>query len=69
MGRITHLLESGKFFEDLNIPSLNAETDRVMICGSIELNRDLQEILEGHGFTEGSRREKGSYVLERAFVG
>ena len=69
MGRITHLLESGKFYEDLHIEPLNSETDRVMICGSMELNRDLMKILEAHGFTEGSRRQKGSYVLEKAFVG
>ena len=40
-----------------------------MICGSIDLNKDIQSILENQGFEEGSRRVKGHYVLERAFVG
>ncbi|MEC8024211.1 MAG: ferredoxin--NADP reductase [Myxococcota bacterium] len=69
MGRITDLLESGQVFSDLGIAPFDAEGDRVMICGSMELNRDLQKILEAQGFVEGSRRQKGSYVLERAFVG
>jgi len=68
-GRITHLMENGKFFEDLNIPPLDAENDRVMICGSIEMNADVQAIVEKNGFAEGTQREKGEYVLERAFVG
>jgi ferredoxin--NADP+ reductase len=68
-GRITRLIEDGKLFSDLDIPEFDPEQDRVMICGSIEMNRDMQAILESRGFTEGSRRQKGSYVIERAFVG
>ncbi|MFN3201394.1 MAG: ferredoxin--NADP reductase [Bradymonadia bacterium] len=68
-GRITTLLESGKFFEDLGIPEFNAETDRVMLCGSLEFNKDMKAILEARGFTEGARRQRGEYVLEKAFVG
>ena len=56
-------------FSDLDIPGFDHRHDRVMICGSMEMNRDMQTILEALGFCEGSRREKGSYVLERAFVG
>ena len=68
-GRITHLLENSKFFDDLGITNFDREFDRVMICGSIEMNRDMKEILEAQGFIEGSRREKGEFVIERAFVG
>ncbi|MFT8422457.1 MAG: ferredoxin--NADP reductase, partial [Gluconacetobacter sp.] len=35
--RITKLIESGKIFTDLNIPELDPEHDRVMICGSPEM--------------------------------
>ena len=68
-GRITHLLESQKFFQDLEINAFDPQNDRVMICGSIEMNRDMKQLLEQQGFTEGSRREKGEFVIERAFVG
>ena len=33
-GRISDLMRSGKFFEDIGMPPLNRDEDRVMICGS-----------------------------------
>lgn len=67
-GRITDLIENGKLFTDLNVPELNPEEDRVMICGSPGLLRDLKPILEKRGFNEGSTSKPGAYVVERAFV-
>jgi len=67
-GRITHLLESGKLTADLGLPDLDPAADRVMICGSPAMLRDTMSILEGRGFAEGSNREPGDYVVERAFV-
>jgi hypothetical protein len=32
------------------------------------MNVELKEYLEGLGFTEGSNRVQGEYVLEKAFV-
>ena len=55
--------------ETTMLPKLDPEKDRVMLCGSMEFNEDMRELLEGKGFTEGSTREPGSYVLEKAFVG
>src|SRR5262245_60248118 len=37
MGRITALIESGKFYADLGIERLDPATDRVMICGSMHM--------------------------------
>lgn len=68
-GRITALIRSGKFFDDLNIAALNSKTDRVMICGSLPFNRDMQAILADAGFTEGSNAAPGEFVIEKAFVG
>ena len=68
MGRITDLMKSGKLFEDLGLPELDPEGDRVMICGSMGLNMDIKEILEARGFTEGANSRPGEYVIERAFV-
>jgi len=69
MGRITDLIESGKVFDDLGLPTLDPAQDRVMICGSMALNMDLKRILEARGFTEGANSQPGEYVIERAFVG
>ncbi|HEX5361529.1 MAG TPA: ferredoxin--NADP reductase [Fluviicoccus sp.] len=67
-GRLTDLIRSGKLADDLGLPELNPETDRVMICGSPAMLAELVEILKERGFTEGTSRDPGEYVIERAFV-
>jgi ferredoxin--NADP+ reductase len=67
-GRITTLLDSGKLQVDLGLPPLDPTRDRVMMCGSPGLLRDLKVILEKRGFKEGSTTTPGDYVIERAFV-
>lgn len=69
MGRITDLLKSGALFDELGIDGISPETDRAMVCGSIGLNTDLKEILEGFGLREGANSEPAEYVVEKAFVG
>jgi ferredoxin--NADP+ reductase len=69
MGRITTLLQDGTVFKDLGIDTINAETDRAMVCGSMGLNTDLKEILEGFGLEEGANSDPKHYVVEKAFVG
>jgi ferredoxin--NADP+ reductase len=69
MGRITALIGSGKFYEDLGIEPLDPATDRVMICGSMHMLKDVKEIVEGLGFKEGSVSHPADFVVERAFVG
>lgn len=68
MGRVTELIESGKLSEDLQVPLLNAAEDRVMICGSPGMLRDLKHMLEGRGFKEGNTSTPGDFVIERAFA-
>jgi ferredoxin/flavodoxin---NADP+ reductase len=67
-GRITELVETGKLFEDLGVPSFNAAEDRVMICGSPAMLRDLKTLLEARGFHEGNTSKPGDFVIERAFA-
>jgi len=67
-GRITDLLESGKLCLDLGLSPLEAETDRVMICGSPAMLNDLVVQLEGRGFREGATHSPAHYAVERAFV-
>ncbi|MEM6408858.1 MAG: ferredoxin--NADP reductase [Pseudomonadota bacterium] len=69
MGRITTLLQHGTVFKDLGIDGISPETDRAMVCGSIGLNTDLKEILEGFGLEEGANSDPKHYVVEKAFVG
>ena len=67
-GRITDLITSGKLFEELGLPPLDKEDDRVMLCGSPQLLDDMRVILKERGFEEGSTTEPGDFVIEKAFV-
>lgn len=69
MGRITNNLTSGKVFEDLGIEGINPETDRAMVCGSLDFNTDMKDVLEGFGLEEGANSDPKQYVVEKAFVG
>lgn len=68
MGRITELIESGKMATDMGLPPMNPQDDRVMICGSPAMLRDLKAMLEGRGFKEGNTSTPGDFVIERAFA-
>ena len=68
MGRVTDLMASGKMFDDLKLPQLDAATDRVMICGSPGMLKDLKVMLEDKGFKEGTTSKPGDFVIERAFA-
>lgn len=69
MGRITDLIRAGTFAADLGIPALDPVTDRVMICGSMQMIKDVKELVESLGFEEGSLSKPATFVVERAFVG
>ena len=68
MGRVTELIDNGKLFSDLKLPALDAAHDRVMICGSPGMLRDLKHMLEARGFAEGNTTTPGAFVIERAFA-
>jgi ferredoxin--NADP+ reductase len=68
-GRLTHLINSGKLFEDIGLPPLNPADDRVMICGSPHMLTDTSTLLDERGFKVSPRiGVPGDYVIERAFV-
>ncbi len=67
-GRMTDLIQNGKLAADLGLPPLNPEEDRVMLCGSPAMLRDLKALLEIRGFKEGNTTKQGDFVVERAFV-
>lgn len=68
MGRVTDLMSNGKLFSDLGVPGLDADLDRIMICGSPGMLRDLKQMLEEKGFKEGNTSTPGAFVIERAFA-
>ncbi|HBW10216.1 MAG: ferredoxin-NADP reductase [Pseudomonas sp. BICA1-14] len=68
-GRINTLIETGKLTDDLGLPRLNPETDRVMLCGSPAMLDTLTGQLDALGFQAApSQGVPGDYVIERAFV-
>jgi ferredoxin--NADP+ reductase len=67
-GRVTDLLTSNKLTQDLGLSNLDPANDRIMICGSPALNKDMRALLEDRGFKEGSTTTPGDFVVERAFV-
>jgi len=69
MGRVTDNLASGKVFADLDLPKMNPEEDRAMVCGSLAFNVDVKAILEGFGLREGANSDPKEFVVEKAFVG
>jgi ferredoxin--NADP+ reductase len=70
-GRIQALAEDGTLFRSpvLGPEDFDAEYDRIMLCGSMDMIRDFAALLEGKGFVEGSNAAPGHFVIERAFVG
>ncbi|MDZ7790801.1 MAG: ferredoxin--NADP reductase, partial [Xanthomonadales bacterium] len=69
-GRLTKLFDSGQMTEDLQLPPLDPENDRVMLCGSMAMLKDFRQILDRRGFKGSpSIGQAGDYVFERAFVG
>ena len=69
MGRITTLLQDGTVFKDLDIDGIHVGTDRAMVCGSLDFNKDILAILEGFGLEEGANSDPKHFVIEKAFVG
>jgi len=67
-GRPTDLIRSGKLFEDLGLERLDPSVDRAMICGSIDMTKELKDLMEEHGLREGANSDPADFVIERAFV-
>ena len=67
-GRISNQITAGTFPQNIGLPDLNPETDRVMLCGSPAMLAELKELMEKRGFKEGNTTTPGDFVIERAFV-
>ena len=62
--RITDLIKNGVI-----MTGATPENDKVMLCGNMNFNLDIKEMLEKNNYTEGTTKDQGSFVLEKAFVG
>jgi ferredoxin--NADP+ reductase len=67
-GRLTDLITTDTLFDEIGLPPLSADHDRVMMCGSPSMLRDLVAIVRELGFEEGNHSEPGQHVIEKAFV-
>jgi ferredoxin--NADP+ reductase len=67
-GRVTDLIESGALFERCGRGPLLAESDRVMLCGNVDMLEQTTALLEQYGFSHGNSGEPGHYLTERAFA-
>ena len=69
-GRITDWIKDGRLWQQTtNTDSFDPAQDRMMICGSMGLNNDIVDWLNGIGASEGNNKLQGTYVVEKAFVG
>ncbi|MGV6850085.1 MAG: ferredoxin--NADP reductase [Marinibacterium sp.] len=67
-GRISDHIRDGRIFDALGVPPWSAQTDRVMICGNLALNKDIMGLCETRGLSEGANSEPGHFVVEKAFL-
>ncbi len=67
-GRITEWINNERLWPELGLENFNPINDRVMICGSEEMTDELKKIFEKRGSKEGSTKEQGSFVIEKAFA-
>lgn len=68
-GRVTSAMYDGKVQKELGLDPFDKEFDRVMICGSHEMNMELKKyFIDEMGCTEGNANRLGEFVLEKAFV-
>ena len=68
-GRLTTLIETGKLFDDIGLPTLDPRHDRVMICGGPGMLKETSALLNARGFKVSPHiGAPGDYVIERAFV-
>lgn len=67
-GRITQLIEQEQLGAKIDLPNINPEHDRFMLCGSPGMLKDTCDLLAKQGFKEYSGGEHGHIVVERAFV-
>ena len=67
-GRISDHIRDGRVFDALGVPAWDQDTDRVMVCGNLALNKDIMGLCEAHGLSEGANSVPKHFVVEKAFI-
>jgi len=67
-GRISDHIRNGDVFKYFGVDTWKPETDRVMICGNLALNKDIMGLCEEFGLDEGSNSRPSHFVVEKAFI-
>ncbi|WP_455208699.1 ferredoxin--NADP reductase [Kaarinaea lacus] len=62
------LFRSGELFGMCNLPTVDPELDRVMICGNPNMNQEMTAYLQQNGWTITNHRGVGNFTVEKAFV-
>ena len=62
------LFRSGELSSNHDLPLPEPEQDRVMICGNPNMNKEMTEFLEQHGWTMTNYKGAGNFTVEQAFV-
>jgi len=66
--RGANLFRSGELTKLLDLPDVNPEHDRVMLCGNPAMNHEMSDYLDAHGWTMTNFKGIGNYAVEKAFV-
>tara|TARA_B100001093_G_scaffold65134_1_gene55054 strand:+ start:227 stop:931 length:705 start_codon:yes stop_codon:yes gene_type:complete len=61
--RITHIIKAGEI-----VPNLEPSEHKIMICGSLDFNKEVADMFDGWGFKQGTNKQAGTFVQEKAFV-
>lgn len=64
-GRATDLIISGKLFAEIELPELEPQHDRIMICGSPGLVRDGPRAIGGEGVCRSGSRQAGAIRVRK----
>jgi len=67
-GRISDHIRDGRVFDALGLPAWSTDSDRVMVCGNLALNKDIMGLCEAHGLSEGANSDPKHFVVEKAFI-
>lgn len=61
--RITQFIRAGQI-----VPNLEPSEHKIMICGSLDFNKEVADMFDGWGFKQGTNKQAGTFVQEKAFV-
>jgi ferredoxin--NADP+ reductase len=62
------LFRSGELAKKLNLPAVDPEQDRVMLCGNPNMNKEMTDHLKERGWTMTNYKGVGNFTVEQAFV-